>query len=77
MGTAQRDHDPDCGGCQGLGSHRRWCPAVVGYRAHRLGKQSEQAENLADSVGANHPGAANALYHAAGLLAAAARGEST
>lgn len=57
-----------CGGCRGLGSHRRWCSAVVGGAANRMGHQAEQAENLADQVGSNHPGAANALYRAAGLL---------
>ena len=63
-----RDTDPNCGGCQGMGSHRRWCRAVVGFGAYRLGTQAAQAEALADSVGSNYPEAANALYYAAGLL---------
>ena len=43
---------------------------AVGPSASRMGKQAQQAENLADSVGSNNMGAANALYHAAGLLRA-------
>ena len=58
----------ECGGCQGLGSHWRWCPKVVGIHAYVAGTQAETAENLADSVGANNTGAANHLYAAAGLL---------
>lgn len=58
----------ECGGCEGKGAHWRWCPEEVGLRAHMLGRWSEQAEALADTVGSNNPGAANALYHAAGLL---------
>ena len=57
-----------CGGCAGRGSHRRWCPAVVGASAARWGEMSEQVESLADRVGGNEPAAANALYHAAKLL---------
>lgn len=57
-----------CGGCEGKGSHRRWCEASVGRGASLLGRYSEQAESLADSVGANNTGAASYLYAAAGLL---------
>ena len=63
----------DCGGCEGLGSHRRWCPEVVGAAASRLGLQSEKAQDLGDRVGANCYDAANALYRAAGLLLVEAR----
>jgi len=63
----------DCGGCEGLGSHRRWCPEVVGEAASYLGLKSEEAEHLGDLVGANCAGAANALYRAAGLLLVEAR----
>ena len=66
--TSHRDHDPDCGGCNNQGAHRRWCRAVVGFAAYRLGTQAQQAENLADSVGSNCPEAANALYAAAHIL---------
>jgi hypothetical protein len=58
----------DCGGCAGLGSHRRWCIAVVGMFAAWFGAMAEQAEHMADQVGANEPGAANHLYIAAGLI---------
>lgn len=58
----------ECGGCRGLGSHQRWCPWSVGASASRMGRQGEQAEALADSVGSNHPTAANHLYMAASLL---------
>jgi hypothetical protein len=57
-----------CGGCEGAGAHRRWCVAVVGYMASHLGRQSEQAEALADEVGSACPGAANHLYVAGSLL---------
>lgn len=58
----------DCGGCAGLGSHRRWCPEAVGRGAALLGRYAEQAESLADSVGSNNTTAANLLYAAAGYL---------
>jgi hypothetical protein len=63
---------PECGGCQGLGSHRRWCRVAVGSRASLLGRAAEQAESLGDTVGANYPQAANALYGASGALREAA-----
>jgi hypothetical protein len=56
-----------------MGAHRRWCPAVVGERASRLGRLSEQAEAIGDQVGSNDPIAANHLYTAAVLLAETAR----
>lgn len=62
----------ECGGCAGMGSHKRWCEAVVGRHAHMLGKWSERAESLGDSVGPNEMGAANHLWAAAGLLRVAA-----
>lgn len=58
----------DCGGCAGLGAHRRWCPWVVGRNASHMGKLAGQADALADAVGANEAGAANHLYQAAELL---------
>lgn len=69
--------DYDCGGCAGIGSHKRWCKAEHGHAAHRLGRQSAKAEALADEVGSNHPEAANALYRAAGLLTEKARAKSS
>lgn len=60
--------DRDCGGCQGLGSHWRWCPEVVGFAANHWGVMSERIGSMADSVGGNNPGAANHLYAASALL---------
>jgi hypothetical protein len=56
----------DCGGCQGLGSHRRHCKQNPDYSRER--EWADQAEDLGDMVGPNCMGAANALYRAAGLL---------
>lgn len=61
-----------CGGCRGMGAHRRWCVRVVGLSASIRGRQAEMAENLADSVGSNNPAASNHLYAASGLLRAQA-----
>lgn len=61
-----------CGGCQGIGAHRRWCRAVVGPAAALLGPLAEQAEALGDRVGPNDMGAANHLYAASALLRARA-----
>ena len=58
----------DCGGCAGLGSHKRWCPEVVGRAASYLGLMSERADGLGDTVGANCCEATNHLYKAAALL---------
>jgi hypothetical protein len=62
----------DCGGCLGMGSHKRWCVAVVGPHAAYLGRLSEQAESLGDSIGPNEMGAANHVWAASALLRAAA-----
>ena len=63
----------DCGGCQGIGAHRRWCEAAVGRAASIMGRQAQQAESLGDSVGPNEMGAANHLWAAASLLREGAR----
>lgn len=63
----------DCGGCNDLGAHVKWCPAKNGRLAAMYGRQASRAEALADEVGGNVPEAANALYRAAGLLLEAAR----
>lgn len=59
---------PDCGGCQGLGSHKRWCPQRVGHDASILGPASEVLEEMGDRVGASDPGRANMLYRQAAVL---------
>lgn len=63
---------PNCGGCNDLGAHTRWCPAIHGRRAARYASQAARAEAIADEVGVSCPHAANALYRAAGLLNAEA-----
>lgn len=56
----------DCGGCNGLGNHRRDCPQNPEYTHARM--LADRAESLGDQIGASNPGAANHLYAAAGLL---------
>lgn len=65
--------DPNCGGCQGLGAHRRWCPAVVGLPASIWGRMGEQLEDLGDRIGSNEFAASNHCYAAAGLMKAKAK----
>ena len=43
----------DCGGCNDLGAHARWCPEVHGRLAARYGSQASKAEALADE--GDHP----------------------
>lgn len=58
----------ECGGCQGLGSHKRWCKESVGLAASLYGSWSEQIESIADSVGSNNIAVSNHLYIAASML---------
>jgi len=58
----------DCGGCEGVGRHRRWCAEVVGYGASLLGRFSQQAETLGDQIGSNNTRAANMAYSLASEL---------
>lgn len=55
-----------CGGCRGIGSHRRHCPRNPNY--HPWLKLADDAENLGDSIGSNFPGLANRAYHISGAL---------
>lgn len=57
-----------CGGCQGLGSHRRWCQRAVGVIASRYGEAAEACERFGDMVGPNDMGLANALWAASSRL---------
>lgn len=57
-----------CGGCEGLGAHRRWCPVDVGETAAYFGQLSEEAEALGDRIGPNDMGAANRAWQLAGML---------
>lgn len=65
-------HWRECGGCAGLGAHRRWCPAEVGEQAAYFGQLSEKAESLGDSIGPNDMGAANVAWQLAATLGARA-----
>jgi len=67
---------PYCGGCHGQGSHWRWCPEVKGTLAAMLGENSERAEYIGDTVGANYPEAANAAYRLSGILRQRAEAEA-
>jgi hypothetical protein len=58
----------DCGGCAGLGAHRRWCPYAVGETAAYFGQLSEKAESLGDAIGPNDMGAANMAWQVAAIL---------
>jgi hypothetical protein len=58
----------DCGGCQGLGSHWRWCPEKVGGLAYILGTNADKAESIGDTVGSNYPQGANYAYGLASML---------
>ena len=56
----------ECGGCQGLGNHRRHCRHNPDYTYAR--ELADMADSLADQIGSNNAGAANHCYAAAGLL---------
>jgi hypothetical protein len=60
-----------CGGCAGLGAHKRWCPAAVGHIAAHYGFLAEQAEDLADRA-TTSADFANSMYAAASKLYALA-----
>jgi len=56
--------DQDCGGCQGLGAHKRWCVTVVGKAASMLGPWGDQMEEWGDRIGGipHSQDTANMLY---------------
>lgn len=58
----------DCGGCLGIGAHKKFCPAVHGTHASVRYRWSQRAENLADEIGSNDVEAANTLYVLAGTF---------
>lgn len=66
MGPGTVSGMTDCGGCQGLGSHRRHCPRSPTY--NRWLELADQAEDLGDRIGSNDMGAANMAYGLAGRL---------
>lgn len=66
----------ECGGCQGLGSHRRHCPRNPNYD-YRL-KLADDAETLGDRVSGIDHALANHCWFVAGglrLLVREERGE--
>lgn len=54
-----------CGGCEGLGAHRRTCPTQPGWNWARL---YMIADELGDSIGSNDIEAANMAYAIAGRM---------
>ncbi len=67
----------ECGGCLGLGSHRRWCPASVGPRAAMLGGAADRLAAAGDLIGASDTVTANRCYSLAGRLRTMAVAAST
>lgn len=55
-----------CGGCAGMGSHRKHCPRNPNYTY--LGYLADLAEDMGDRIGGTDPGAANHCYAASGIL---------
>jgi len=55
-----------CGGCQGLGSHRRLCPRHPDW--HPWLRLAVMAEDIGDSIGGTDPGLANRAYALSGLI---------
>jgi hypothetical protein len=56
-----------CGGCRGLGAHRRHCPRHADYHPWRL--LADKAESVGDSIGV--PELANRAWGLAGAIRAA------
>lgn len=52
----------ECGGCQNLGSHKRWCRNKVGPLAAHYGPMAEALERYGDSVGPNNMELSNKLW---------------
>lgn len=65
----------DCGGCNDLGAHTRWCPEVVGPKAARLGTEGDRADVMGDRL-AFAPQLANLAYELSGKLWLAAAAEA-
>jgi len=50
----------DCGGCQGLGNHKRLCPRHPDYHPWR--QYAMLADRIGDAIGSNDPFIANKAY---------------
>lgn len=61
-----RLHAVNCGGCEGLGSHRKFCPQHPDY--HPWLRLAAMAEDIGDQIGANEPTIANSAYFLAGRI---------
>ena len=55
-----------CGGCAGLGNHRKLCPRHPDYHPWR--RLEVMADEIGDVIGSNDPGVANLAYQLAGEL---------
>jgi hypothetical protein len=58
--------DEGCGGCRGVGAHRKHCPRHPNYHPWR--RLADQAESIGDSIG--EPGLANRAWDLAGRIKA-------
>lgn len=56
----------ECGGCNGLGSHRRLCVHHPDY--HPWLRLALMAEDIGDTIGSNDAGTANQAYALAGRI---------
>ena len=54
----------DCGGCQGIGAHRRHCPRHPDYHPWR--RLADMAESIGDSIG--EPALANRAWSLASAI---------
>jgi hypothetical protein len=56
----------ECGGCRGIGSHRRFCPHHPDY--HPWKQLAQMAEDIGDRIGSNDTGLANRAYALSGAI---------
>jgi hypothetical protein len=66
MADHTADHDDGCGGCRGVGAHRRHCPRHPDYHPWR--RLADMAESIGDTIGGNDTGIANRAYSLAGAI---------
>ena len=56
----------ECGGCKGVGAHKRHCRRNPNYE-YRL-ELADRLDSLGDAIGSNDPGSANLVYLAESRL---------